>query len=119
MNPALDRQNKFLTENPTFDYRIVLPTGDQDFGVCLDNPMGKVTFRLFRSKAGEGSANAVFRMYDFLIARNADLKGVIRRQLHAEYGVDPLSDEAKNGESTPPSREEIAKVMMTMGGMSL
>jgi len=119
INPALDRQNKFLAENPTFDYRIVLPTGDQDFGVCLDNPMGKVMFRLFRSKAGEGSANAVFRMYDFLIGRNADLKGVIRRQLHAEYGVDPLSDEAKNGESIPPSREEIANVMMTMGGMSL
>ena len=34
-------------------------------------------------------------MYEFLIESNPGLKGVIRKQLRAQYGVDPLSIEAR------------------------
>jgi hypothetical protein len=92
-SPALLAQERLLAENPGMDYVTVLPSGNQDVGVQLTNSMGKLCFQMMRQKA-PGSPKAVCGMYDMLIGEQPDLKEIIRKQLQAEYGVDPLSVEA-------------------------
>lgn len=105
-NPALRSQDDFLLSNPHIDYRIVLPSGSQDVGVVFPHPMGKHMFSMWRSLAPEPPY--VNRMYDMLIESQPNRKGIIRKQLMAEYGVDPISDEAKKTtDETVPTGQQI------------
>ena len=94
-SPALRNHNEFLSANPDIDYRIVLPTGNQDCGVIFPDPMGKIMFKLWREKAPEPPY--VHRMYGMLVHTRPQYKKIIRQQLKDEYGIDPLSEEAKLG----------------------
>jgi hypothetical protein len=88
-SPALLYQEQLLAQNPGIDYVIILPSGNQDVGVQLTDPMGKLCFHVTREKAA-GSPKAVYGMYNLLIGNHPHLEEVIRNQLQAEYGVDPI-----------------------------
>lgn len=104
-SPALRNQDDFLRSNPHIDYRIVLPTGSQDAGVVFPHPMGKSMFRMWRQNAPQHPF--VYRMYEMLVENHPDKKQLIRRQLKDEYGVDPISDEAKQASEPIPTDEQI------------
>jgi hypothetical protein len=84
--------------------------------VKIPHPMGKMLFYTSRQKAPE-SPPAVHRMYEFLIGSHPDLKGVIRKQLRAEYGVDPLSAEARRTahDGDLISGDDVRKAMTCSG----
>lgn len=113
-SPALLAQEKLLETNPGVDYVIVLPTGSQDVGVQLSNPMGQLMFRAMRQKAPT-SPYAVYRMYEFLVSTHEHVKDILRKQLQAEYGVDPLSDEAMNAPRDNITEDEIATITSQSG----
>ena len=92
-SPALLYQEQQLAQNPGIDYVIILPSANKDVGVQLINPMGKLSFQGMREKA-VGSPMAVHSMYNLLVGNYPELKEVIRKQLQAEYGVDPISAHA-------------------------
>ena len=100
--PALVRQDKLLAENPSVDYVIV--TGAKaanDFGHAFQDPMGAVFFRVLRSKAAQGCTYSACKMFDQLKASLAPKnQKLVRRQIEAEYGVDPLSADAR---AAPPT----------------
>lgn len=96
-SPALRNHNEFLSENPDIDYRIILPTGNKDCGVVFPHPMGKLMFKMLREKAPEPPY--VHRMYGMLVDSRPQYKTIIRNQLKDEYGIDLLSEEAKQFES--------------------
>lgn len=96
-SPALIEQDRLLAENPQVNYVIVMPSGKMDVGFALPHPMGKFMFSMYRKKAPTMPA-AVYQMYKWLVDTHPKLKANIRKQLTAEYGIDPLSDVAKNGE---------------------
>ncbi|KAL7534338.1 hypothetical protein ACHAWF_004802 [Thalassiosira exigua] len=104
-SPALRSQDEYLQSNPDIDYRIVLPSGSQDVGVIFPHPMGKSMFKMWRAQAPE--APYVHRMYEMLVENNPGRKDIIRKQLQAEYRVDPLSAEAKRttGETMPNGQQ--------------
>jgi hypothetical protein len=96
-SPSLVLQDTRLNQTPQVDYVLVLDRGDKDVGVCFSDLMGKLMFRILRQKAGEGSLYAVYRMYYFLESQvSSQQKNLLRRQLEAEYGIDPLSPRAMN-----------------------
>jgi hypothetical protein len=94
-SPALQAQDKLLASNPGVAYIVVMPSGNDDMGLNLPFPRLNQMFKSLRAMA-PSSPNAVSRMYSMLADDNPDLKDIIRRQLQAEYGLDPLSREAKN-----------------------
>lgn len=104
-SPALRNQDDFLQSNPNIDYRIVLPTGSQDVGVVFAHPMGKLMFRMWRQSAPKPPF--VHRMYGMLVENHPDKKQLIRRQLMDEYGVDPISDEAKQESEQMPTGQQM------------
>eukprot|EP00593_Proboscia_inermis_P007309 CAMPEP_0171318644 /NCGR_PEP_ID=MMETSP0816-20121228/90039_1 /TAXON_ID=420281 /ORGANISM="Proboscia inermis, Strain CCAP1064/1" /LENGTH=87 /DNA_ID=CAMNT_0011813365 /DNA_START=106 /DNA_END=369 /DNA_ORIENTATION=- len=83
-----------------------MPDGNKDFGVQMDHPMGKMMFNFLRQMAPNTPA-AVYRMYGFLKSIHPGMKDIIRGQLMAEYGIDPLSDIAKNGQMPEMSKEDM------------
>jgi hypothetical protein len=87
-SPMLLEQDRLLETHPGVDYVIVLPTGNQNCGVCLEHPLAKLTFSILREQAPK-STSAVQNMYRTLVDSNPRLESVIRKQLQAEYGVDP------------------------------
>ncbi|CAB9498505.1 expressed unknown protein [Seminavis robusta] len=87
-SPALAKQNELLQKNPGFDYVIVLPEGKHDMGVQLGIPDIKAAFGCLRSQAPQ-DPQCVSTMYKFLHATHPLHKEIIRKQLLAEYGVDP------------------------------
>jgi hypothetical protein len=94
-SPSLHRQEQKLARlGGEIDYVIFLPEGNQDVGVCLQHHVGKRTFTLLRQEA-LNSPMAVLKMYEMLAESNPAMKQVIRTQLQAEYGVDPLSEAAQ------------------------
>ena len=106
-SPALRIQDQFLQSNPQIDYRLVLPSGSQDVGVMFSHPMGKCNFKIWRSMAPEPPY--VHRMYELLAESQPSRTKLIRKQLRAEYGVDPLSDEAKrtNADTMPTGQQMV------------
>jgi len=105
-DPALLQQDRRLCENPNFDY-IIHVSKNKDVGVRIsDEEMPQTFFRLFRLMA-PNKPGAVNCMYDLLKNVVPQYSNVIRKQLMAEYGVDPLSDIAKNGELPKVNVEEL------------
>jgi len=49
--PAFRDQEARLAANPSIDYVVILPTGNQDHGAQFTDPMGKLVFRIMRQKA--------------------------------------------------------------------
>jgi hypothetical protein len=96
---ALVHQDKLLAENPSVDYVIVTEAGaKRDHGHKFTNPMGAMLFKVLRIKAAQGCKRSVHMMFEQLQAgRNSTM---VRRQLQAEYGVDPLSAAARNAPSS-------------------
>ena len=109
LNPVLVRQNQLLKKNPNVDY-VIVSSGNRDTGVQIVDPMGKLMFRYFRNLA-PNTPGAVFRLYQWLAETHPNLASVIRNQLTAEYGVDPLSDSAKNGRIPEMKEEDISNML--------
>ena len=112
-DPALLKQDYLLADNPGVEYVIVMPSGNKDTGVQMGHPMGKAMFKFCRKMAPTTPA-AVYRMYDILANSHPGLENVVQKQLMAEYGVDPLSDVAKNGKMPEMAKEDIAQAMQSM-----
>lgn len=88
----LKHQIRLLKENPQMDYLIVQPAPHPDFGLMLQDPMGRMMFLLLRRRAMQsGDTHAVLMMYKYL-AECAQQNGValrkVKDQLCLEYGVD-------------------------------
>jgi len=71
--------------------------------------------KLFCSKAPT-SPHTISRMVDMLFSNMPDLKEVAWSQLRAEYGIDPLSDAARN---SPPEEVNMEHVASIMGSLAL
>ena len=110
-NPVLVQQEYLLEQRPNCSYVIVMPSGKQDTGVQIDHPMGKLRFRYYRMIA-PSTPGAVFRIYDSLVRFYPKLESIIRNQLMAEYGIDPLSDTAKNCKIPVMNDEEIYQMCL-------
>jgi len=95
-DPALLQQDRHLMNNPGYEYVILLPDHKM-LGVQIENEMSKTIFKLFRLMA-PNKPGAVNCLYTLLSTMHPDLSEKIRKQLMAEYGVDPTSDFAKNSE---------------------
>jgi hypothetical protein len=66
---------------------------------------------MLRAQAPKSPA-AVARVYEFLVGGNCyDVRGLLRKQLMREYGVDPLSEEAENAPSDV-SAEDVQKALL-------
>lgn len=116
-SPALAWQDTQLRSNPQVDYILVLDQGKDDLGLAITDPVGRMAFRVTRENAGEGDYFSVFLMYEFLQEITQPHERVLlRRQLEREYGVDPLSPQAKNAPRGNISKEELATAL---GGMSI
>lgn len=66
----------------------------------------KLTFKMWRASA-KTDATAVARIYEYLAENYPQLKKIIRKQLIAEYGVDPFSSDAQSKENAMPTPNEI------------
>ena len=110
-NPVLVQQERLLKQSPNCSYVIVMPSGNKYTGVQLDHPMGKLMFRYYRMIA-PSTPGAVFRIYDLLVGTYPKLESTIRNQLMAEYGIDPLSDTAKNCKIPVMNDEEIYQMCL-------
>mmetsp|Transcript_59210 Transcript_59210/g.69238 ORF Transcript_59210/g.69238 Transcript_59210/m.69238 type:complete len:491 (+) Transcript_59210:244-1716(+) len=103
--PALLLQEKLLKDNPGIDYIITDSSGEQCYGIQLSHSMGKMMFQMFRKKA-PSSPHAVYRMYNYLLPGRECLNDIFRKQLQSEYGIDPLSDEARKAPEDEVSKME-------------
>ena len=101
------RQEMLLRENESLDYVIVLPSGRHDIGVSFGDPECKVMFRVARAKAPNEPV-FVNRMYEWLSISHPNEREIIRKQLLAEYGVDPESDEV-GGVFKPLTEDDLAR----------
>jgi hypothetical protein len=110
-NPVLVQQEYLLRQNPNCNYVIVMPSGKKDTGVQIDHPMGKLMFGYFRMIAPT-TPGAVFRIYDWLVQTHPKLESIIRNQLMAEYGIDPLSDTAKNSKIPEMNEEDVRQMCL-------
>jgi len=107
-SPALIRQDELLKENPNLHYVIDLPSGKHNIGVFLGDPDCALLFRIARSKA-PNEKGCVSRMYEWLSISHPKEKEIIRKQLLAEYGVDPESDEARTGPVSEITEMDLRK----------
>ena len=90
--------------------------------LSLVDPMGRTFFRLNFSMARQGDSGAVHMLYKQLStmpqllnhAACARAKKTVRAQLRAEFGVDPLSSEAKNAPRSEPSQDDVLEAMRSL-----
>lgn len=92
-SPALLHQLQMLKENPAVDYVLVRPDPHPDHGVVLQDPLGRMFFKLCMKRAVCGPApREVFKMFQQMepTAKNAPGFGVakLKEQMRKEYGVD-------------------------------
>ncbi|KAK7055813.1 hypothetical protein R3P38DRAFT_2849066 [Favolaschia claudopus] len=92
-SPALLHQLSLLKEHPQLDYVFVRPHPHPDHGVGVQDPLGKMFFKLcFKRAACEHSPREVCKMFQQLepSARGAPGYGVqlLKKQLMKEFGVD-------------------------------
>ncbi|KZV89173.1 hypothetical protein EXIGLDRAFT_151243, partial [Exidia glandulosa HHB12029] len=88
----LKHQIKLLKENPQMDYLIVQAAPLPDYGLMLQNPMGKMMFMLLRRRAlREGNVQDVLMMYKYIgecAKQNRVPLSKVKDQLSLEYGID-------------------------------
>ncbi|KAJ6536995.1 hypothetical protein B0H19DRAFT_1182320 [Mycena capillaripes] len=92
-SPALLHQLKMLKENPEMDYCLIQPHPHPDHGVVLQDPIGRMFFKLCMTRAVCGPApREVFKMFQQMepTARDAPGFGVkkLKEQMLKEYGYD-------------------------------
>jgi hypothetical protein len=58
------------------------------------------------------TVGAVFRIYDWLVETHPKLERIIRNQLIADYGIDPLSATAIFGKILQMKEEEIYQMCL-------
>mmetsp|Transcript_57237 Transcript_57237/g.66097 ORF Transcript_57237/g.66097 Transcript_57237/m.66097 type:complete len:514 (+) Transcript_57237:332-1873(+) len=112
--PALIELERILQQQPDMDYSIVFPGSTQTQPFSIADPKRKKMFRSLRQIAPTTSY-AVHLMHKMLVNQilpyHLQNSSIIRTQLIAEYGVDPLSDTAKNG----PLTKELVTLMVELG----
>ncbi|KAJ7231402.1 hypothetical protein B0H12DRAFT_1192626 [Mycena haematopus] len=100
-SPALLHQLKLLKENPQMDYVLVRPHPHPDHGIVLQDPLGRMFFKLCMKRAVcDHSPREVFKMFQQLelSAQKAPGFGVaqLKKQMLKEYGIDVDVAKAEN-----------------------
>ena len=123
-NGALAAQRKAIAENPGSSYILIsFPTPEYDLSIEMVDDGAMVFFHLCTVRAAAGERAAVRLMYRLLLdgARRSELEQYgdvpshLRKQLTAEFGVDPRGvsdDERPMGEF--PSEEEYERALTVL-----
>ena len=123
-SPALELQRKTLLENPGAAYMLIsFPSEEYDLSIEITDEGAKIFFQMCTARAATGEPIAVRLMYRLLLdaARRAklnqygDVPSHLRKQLKAEYGVDPrtILDDARM-QPELPTEDELNRALAVL-----
>lgn len=117
-SPALEKQLKTLKARQVNYVLFTPPSEAADYAIQLSNAMGEIFFRVMWNRVIEapwGSPKIKGELWMIYQQLEASLtpryKKLLRKQLQAEFGVDPFEGKNGNNEKSELNRNELTKAM--------